>query len=212
MQEITSRESILKKIRQALTEKTTQRFPNVDFEKKIYHSEYESKEEEFAVAFSKVGGQFVYCESELEFLEKVISFAHEKKWKNFYCRESSILEFMDKVEFPYTTNETDFPEELVSITSCEALVSRLGSVIVSSRHGSGRKLFVVPTVHIIIAYASQIVPELKDALLLIRKKYGEQIPSMIAALTGPSRTADIEKTLVSPAHGPREIYVFLIDD
>ena len=34
---------------------------------------------------------------------------------------------------------------------------------------------------------------------------------MIAALTGPSRTADIEKTLVTPAHGPRDIFVFLVD-
>lgn len=35
---------------------------------------------------------------------------------------------------------------------------------------------------------------------------------MIAALTGPSRTADIEKTLVTPAHGPRDIFVFVIHD
>ncbi|TAH41327.1 MAG: hypothetical protein EYC69_08555 [Bacteroidetes bacterium] len=92
------------------------------------------------------------------------------------------------------------------------MVARLGSVIVSSRQGSGRKLFPVPTSHIVIAYSSQLVPEMKDALLLIKNKYSDQIPSMIASLTGPSRTADIEKTLVSPAHGPRDIFVFLIDD
>ena len=72
-------------------------------------------------------------------------------------------------------------------------------------------MFVVPTIHIILAYTSQLVPELKDALQLIKNKYGEQLPSMIAALTGPSRTADIEKTLVTPAHGPRDIFVFLVD-
>ena len=51
----------------------------------------------------------------------------------------------------------------------------------------------------------------QDALTLIKNKYNE-LPSMIAALTGPSRTADIEKTLVTPAHGPRDIFVFVIDD
>jgi L-lactate dehydrogenase complex protein LldG len=101
---------------------------------------------------------------------------------------------------------------MVAVTSCEALVARLGSVLVSSKLGSGRQLFVVPTTHIVLAYTSQIVPELKDALQLIRTKYGDQPPSMIASLTGPSRTADIEKTLVTPAHGPRDIMVFLVDD
>ena len=211
MQELTSRENILKKIRQALIHKTVQRFPAVEWEKNVFTSKNESPEEEFAISFSKNGGQFVFCESELDFLENVVLLAQENKWKHFYCREKAITDFMDKVEFPYTIDDTKFPEGMVAITSCEALISRLGSVIVSSQQGSGRKLFVVPTIHIILAYTSQIVPEIKDALLSIKNKYGDQIPSMIAALTGPSRTADIEKTLVTPAHGPRDIFVFLVD-
>ena len=211
MQEITSRETILKKIRQALIHKTTQRFPAVDWEKNVYNTGNASREEEFANAFTKAGGQFIFCENELDFLENVVMLAQENKWKHFFCREKSITDFMDKVEFPYTTDDKNFPEGMVGITSCEALVSRLGSVIVSSKQGSGRRLFVIPTIHIIMAYTSQIVPELKDALQLIKNKYVDEMPSMIAALTGPSRTADIEKTLVTPAHGPRDIFVFLVD-
>lgn len=211
MQELTSRENILKKIRQALIYKTTQRFPAVEWEKNVYSAGIESPEVEFAKAFTKAGGQFVFCENELDFLENVVILAQENKWKHISCREKTILDFMDKVEFPYTTDDKNFPEGMVGITTCEALVSRLGSVIVSSKQGSGRKLFVVPTIHIILAYTSQIVPEIKDALQLIKNKYGDQIPSLIAALTGPSRTADIEKTLVTPAHGPRDIFVFLVD-
>lgn len=212
MQDTTSREKILKKIRQALIHKTNPRFPTIDWEKNVYASEGDSLEEIFATTFTKVGGQFVFCENEMEFLENVILLAQENKWKQFYCREKKITDFMDQIEFPYTVEENKFPEGMVAITSCEALVARLGSVIISSKLGSGRKLFVVPTVHIIMAYTSQLVPELKDALTLIKSKYNDQIPSMIAALTGPSRTADIEKTLVTPAHGPRDIFVFLIDD
>ncbi len=212
MQDTTSREKILKKIRKSLIHKTTSRFPTIDWEKNVYVSQGDSLEERFAEAFTKVGGQFVFCENEMEFLENVIILAQENKWKQFYCQEKKITDFMDQIEFPYTREDAKFPEGMVAITSCEALVARLGSVIISSKLGSGRKLFVVPTVHIIMAYTSQIVPELKDALLQIKSKYKDHIPSMIAALTGPSRTADIEKTLVSPAHGPRDIFVFLIDD
>ena len=46
----------------------------------------------------------------------------------------------------------------------------------------------------------------------MKKKYPDNYPSMISLITGPSRTADIEKTLVMGAHGPKELYVFLIED
>ncbi len=203
---------MLKKIRQALINKTPPRFPAIDWDKNIYATTDESLEEQFAVAFQAVGGKFVFCENKLEFLEQVMELSKQYEWSRFHVWEKNITDFLDDAEFPYTTDDYDLPEGMVGITSCEALVARLGSVVVSSRQGSGRKLFPVPTSHIVIAYSSQLVPEMKDALLLIKNKYTDQIPSMIAALTGPSRTADIEKTLVSPAHGPRDIFVFLIDD
>lgn len=203
---------MLKKIRQALINKTPPRFPAIDWEKNIYATRDESLEEQFANAFTAVGGKFIFCETELDFLENVLDLAKEYNWSKFHCWEKSLTEFMDTAAFPYTSDDYDLPEGMVGITSCEALVARLGSVVVSSRQGSGRKLFPVPTSHIVMAYTSQLVPEMKDALTLIKNKYTDQIPSMIASLTGPSRTADIEKTLVSPAHGPRDIFVFLIDN
>jgi L-lactate dehydrogenase complex protein LldG len=47
-----------------------------------------------------------------------------------------------------------------------------------------------------------------DALFEPGKKY----PSMVTLATGPSRTADIEKTLVVGVHGPKEVYCFLIEE
>lgn len=212
MQEATSREKVLKKIRKALIHKSPQRFNNLDWDKNVYTGTGEGLEEQFATAFTKLGGHFLFCENELDFLENFIALARENKWKEFHAREKQITDLLDQVEFPYSADGKSFPEGMVSITTCEALVARLGSVIVSSKLGSGRRLFVVPTTHIVKAYTSQIVPELKDALQKIKSKYNDQMPSMIATLTGPSRTADIEKTLVTPAHGPRDIFVFLIDD
>lgn len=203
---------MLKKIRQALINKTPPRFPTIDWDKNIYTSREESSEEQFANAFTAVGGKFIFCETKLEFLENIMELSKEYQWTRFHCWEKQITDFLDETEFPYTKEDSDLPEGMVGITSCEALVARLGSIVVSSKQGSGRRLFPVPTSHIVMAYTSQLVPEMKDALLLIKDKYKDQIPSMIASLTGPSRTADIEKTLVSPAHGPRDIFVFLIED
>jgi L-lactate dehydrogenase complex protein LldG len=212
MQESTTREKILKKIRAALIHHNPQPYPNIDWETDVYVQSNESLEETFAHAFTKIGGQFVFCESELEFLENVIHLATERGWKKFYCYEKHLTELMTDAAFPFTSDEKNFEEGIVGITSCEALVARLGSVVVSSKSESGRKLVVVPTTHIVLAYTSQLVLNMKEALMNIQAKYGEQFPSYIAALTGPSRTADIEKTLVTPAHGPRDIFVFLVDD
>jgi L-lactate dehydrogenase complex protein LldG len=57
-----------------------------------------------------------------------------------------------------------------------------------------------------------LVPETKDALISMREKYDGKLPSMITQISGASRTADIEKTLVMGMHGPKEIYVFFVDD
>ncbi len=80
----------------------------------------------------------------------------------------------------------------------------------SSAQQSGRTTSVYAPVHICIAYTSQLVYDVKDALTLAKNKYAK-LPSLITFATGPSRTADIEKTLVVGVHGPKEVYCFLID-
>ena len=66
-------------------------------------------------------------------------------------------------------------------------------------------------VHIVFAYANQVVADIDDSFNALKKKYGSELPSMISLTTGPSRTADIEKTLVVGVHGPGEIFCFLIN-
>jgi L-lactate dehydrogenase complex protein LldG len=212
MQESTTREKILKKIRAALIHHNPPPYPNIDWDTDVYAKTDEPLEEMFAHSFTKIGGQFVFCENELEFLENIIHLATERGWKKFYCYEERLQKLMKDAEFPFTSEEGKFEEEIVGISSCEALVARLGSVVVSSKSASGRRLVVIPTTHIVLAYTSQVVYTMKEAMMTIQSKYGENFPSYIASLTGPSRTADIEKTLVTPAHGPRDIFVFLVDD
>lgn len=212
MEDSTTREKILKKIRTALREPRSQPFPNIDWDSNVHVISGDSLEETFAREFTAIGGRFIFCENELDFLEQLVQHSVEGGWKKIYCYEEEICSMLENVEFPFTREQDGYLEGMVAITSCEALVARLGSIMVSSRSQSGRKLAVVPTVHVIYAKTSQLVPDVKDALLLIKNKYPDRLPSFIASIAGPSRTADIEKTLVTPAHGPRDIFVFLVDD
>ena len=108
--------------------------------------------------------------------------------------------------------DKDFELAEVGLTLCESLIARNGSIMVTNANAAGRRLSIFPHHHIVIAYTSQLVLDLKDGFKLLKDKYGSQLPSMICNITGPSRTADIEKTLVLGAHGPKELFVFLLED
>lgn len=166
----------------------------------------------FAEALIAVGGSFVYCEDERDMLIKLIGLMQQNEWKQIYTDNPSLKELLELASIEVVDNPVELPGVKVGITVCEALIARLGSVLLSSAVCNGRRTYIHPEVHLVMAYASQVVPDLADAFKLMASRYEEKIPSMMTFVTGPSRTADIEKTLVMGAHGPKELIVFMIDD
>lgn len=102
------------------------------------------------------------------------------------------------------------PKEPVqaTITMAEALVALTGSVLVSASCG-GRGASVIAPVHIVVATADQLVPDLEAAFALMRERNTAFQNSYVCLITGSSRTADIEKILVMGAHGPIRLIVVL---
>jgi L-lactate dehydrogenase complex protein LldG len=212
MEESTSREKILKKVRDALIEKTEAPYPIIDQESSVYQEMTEPLDVTFAEELVRIAGKFVYCESEDEFIGNLKSFILEKDWGVLFCQDALLHRILKAGGIPIEAHTESLLEARIGITRCEYLVARLGTVMVSSRLSPGRKITVFPEIHLVLGYTSQLVPDLKQALAGIKKKYRDNYPSMISLISGPSRTADIEKTLVMGAHGPKELYVFLIDD
>jgi hypothetical protein len=99
----------------------------------------------------------------------------------------------------------------LGVTGCDCLVAQTGSIIVSTLSAGGRALSVLPPTHLVIARRQQIVPDLASAMALLRKRYGKRWPSALSVITGPSRTADIEKILVMGAHGPKRLVLYFAD-
>jgi L-lactate dehydrogenase complex protein LldG len=208
----TSKEKILKKIRKALIHKSLQEIGDVDKESEIFAVSEEPLEIQFAQNFSALNGKFVFCENETEFIENFDFFVKDNKWENIFTLDPSIKELLIRGNIKFSDRKEDLLKTDIGLTLCECLIARTGSVMITSKQSSGRRLPVYANFHIVIAYSSQLVNNVKDGLKLIKEKYQSQMPSMISTISGPSRTADIEKTLVQGAHGPREIFVFLIDD
>jgi L-lactate dehydrogenase complex protein LldG len=207
----TAKEKLLKKVRKALLEKRDNPYPNLEDLPLYANSEEELLEVTFAEELMAVKGEFVFCEDEINLVEHLLTLAEERGWRKIYCWEPALQQLLASYEFPFYETDKDFDQADAGITLCEALIARNGSVLISNANSAGRRLSIYPPIHLVIAYASQLVPDLKDGFKLIKEKYGKDIPSMISNITGPSRTADIEKTLVLGAHGPKELFVFLLD-
>jgi len=213
MDESTSKEKVLKKIRNALITKTDKPYPDIDNDSSVYLDiSNDELDIRFAEEFSKVSGKFIYNENHQELVNNLKILCKENNWTTIFCLENKIKELLTAGGIEYTDQDNDLAEIQVGLTFCEFLIARLGSVMVSAKQASGRRLPAYSPVHIVIAYSSQLVPDIKQALSGMKEKYGNKLPSLISLLTGPSRTADIEKTLVVGVHGPKEIYVLLVDD
>lgn len=208
---ITPKELMLKKIRKALLEKRDNPYPNLE-ETPLYKPNEDELEILFAQELAAVSGNFIFCENGVDFIENLLTLADKYKWRKIYCWEPQLQELLAHYEFPFYKGDRDFEQAEVGITMCEALIARNGSVMVSNANAAGRRLSIYPQQHIVIARTGQLVLDLKDAFQLLKERYGTQLPTMISTITGPSRTADIEKTLVLGAHGPKELFVFMVDD
>lgn len=210
MQETTSKEKMLKKIRKALLEKRDNPYPNLE-ETALYEDYTDHLDLLFAEQLTAVAGNFIFCEDDIQLIENLLLLAEEKGWRKIYCWEPKLQSLLSTYEYPFYSTDTDFLNADVGITTCEALVARNGSILITNGNEAGRRLSIYPHVHIVIAYTSQLVLDLKDGFKILKDKYPEALPTMISNITGPSRTADIEKTLVLGAHGPKELYVFLLE-
>ena len=211
MEESTAKEKVLKRIRNALISRTEMPFPGVDTELPIYPKFRDSLDVVFAQEFTRAGGMYVFCENEKELVSSLSVILEDFPEQELFCQEEAIAEYLVKAGIPFCSSQQDLIGSKIGITGCEALVARLGSLVISSAQTGGRRISIYPDSHIVIGFSTQLVPDLQQALLYIKQKYEPDYPSLMSVITGPSRTADIEKTLVMGAHGPRNLYLFYVD-
>ncbi len=210
---ITTKEKILKKIRLALVQKVPQPFPDEEGNTKaVYAFEHSDLPFLFVTQFKKLGGHFTYCENKSQLYSELNGLITQKKWSKVVCWEQPLLNDLLFGSVSSLSDAKQCEDMDASITLCEKLIARTGTALLTSHQEAGRTLGAYAPAHIIVATTEQIVADIKDAIHYLHQKYNTNLPSMICFTTGPSRTADIEKTLVVGVHGPKEIYVFLLDE
>ena len=205
-----AKENMLKRIREALAHTTPIPFPQSEKNQAIYPALSQEREIEFAEQFTKLQGKFIYCINRQELAFQFASLVRKQDWSPIFCAEERFINLLGEPLSDRLTT-TDLAGCQVSVTGCEYLVARTGSIVLSSAQQQGRTASVYAPIHICIAFVDQMVDDIKDALGAAREKQGTQFPSLLTVAPGPSRTADIEKTLVVGVHRPKEVYLFLVE-
>ena len=96
----------------------------------------------------------------------------------------------------------------VGITSAQLAIAETGTLVLRSESEFSRLTSLVPEVHICILEASQIRAGMSEVL----SEIAATLDPAVTFITGPSRTSDIELTLAIGVHGPRELFVILIEN
>ena len=101
----------------------------------------------------------------------------------------------------------------MGITGADYAIAETGSVIVLPRKGLSRLVSLVPPVHVAVVRPDDLIESLDDLMLFRRLEYhrnGGDMGSYLNFITGPSRTADIEQTIIVGVHGPKEVHLVLL--
>ncbi|CAN1499905.1 LUD domain containing protein [Rhabdaerophilaceae bacterium] len=102
--------------------------------------------------------------------------------------------------------------DLSSVSHAETAVAETGTLGLFSGHQNPTTLNFLPDNHIVVLNSADIVGDLESVFVKIRKKYGKgTMPRTVNFITGPSRSGDIEQTILLGAHGPRALHIVVVE-
>lgn len=99
--------------------------------------------------------------------------------------------------------------DMIGLTGCYCAIGETGTLLLLGAPTTPKATSLLPETHICVVKRSRMVATMEDAFQLMRCEIGEP-PRATFFVSGPSRTADIEQTIVIGAHGPYRVHVILI--
>jgi L-lactate dehydrogenase complex protein LldG len=136
--------------------------------------------------------------------------------------ESILLEHDIAVLFPDlpdagNTGRESFIKEsaasFIGVTSADYCIAETGTLVLKTAPGNERTVSLLPSIHVTVIKLEQVIADFKELYTLLDKDLKdspEGIENGMTFITGPSKTADIEATMVHGAHGPRELYIYVV--
>ena len=100
-------------------------------------------------------------------------------------------------------------DDLVGITGCFCAIAETGTLVVLGGADAPTATTLLPDTHVAVVPADRVVGGMEEAFALIRRER-EALPRAVNLISGPSRTGDIEQTVVVGAHGPFRVHILVV--
>jgi L-lactate dehydrogenase complex protein LldG len=212
MQEITSsRERILKGIRNANLKVDKNKFKDIDHESNIYPSLSDELDIDFAENFTKRGGQFVFCNNENELAANIKALFEKRKLDAFIVKDKSLKQFCSHYGLAFEDEVKENNHNRISLGIADHLIARTGSIRVSGINNNGRELYFGTETLALIAYTNQMKGKIQDSIASIDFKNKEKVSSFYSYISGASRNSGFSIKTENGMYGPKEIILFMLD-
>ena len=206
---MTARDEILKRVKGTPTE-----LPIL----KSRTRQYDNLGEQFAVALKRSKGETYLTDSKQATVEKLGEVLTELDIETIVThREAPLTDLGLQEEFPdlhwFFAGETkDYRTRCtkadLGLTSAEAAFAETGSLVLVSGSDKARMTSLLPPVHLVLLPESRILPSIFEWV----QARPEEFPANLVLVSGPSKTADIEQTLIVGVHGPKRLIVIVYGD
>jgi len=144
-----------------------------------------SKEDPVDVVFAKKlirnNGIFFYCDKKDNLIKTMQALNKKLKTNTIYCTEHRLQNLLEKSNIEY--NDENYTACDAIVSSCEYLIAHHGKIMLSSKQLGSNAIKNLPKEHIVVAYTSQIVKNLNDAMSGINTRYIDNLPSTITTIT-----------------------------
>jgi L-lactate dehydrogenase complex protein LldG len=103
--------------------------------------------------------------------------------------------------------------DLAAVSHAFAAAAETGTLVLTSGPDNPTTLNFLPDVHVVVLDARDVASDFETVMARLREHYGTgTMPRTVNMITGPSRSADIEQTLLLGAHGPRKLHVIVVGE
>lgn len=175
---------------------------------KYYPEEKLPIDEKFTYFFNKNGGKFLYCENMKEILEAFDNILLENDWyeKNVRCFDEKLISRFKGFNLKFEKDH----EAVFFLSPCEALISKNGSILLSSNQIKEKNLKELPSNFIVFATTSQLVESISEGLRIIKNQSTNYIPSNITTIQ--DFETEKEKDFMSYGSSTKNLYLLLLED
>ena len=214
LSERTNKEQILAKVREAVMAKDENKFSDVNMQADTWtpFKEEDGADFTFVERFKENGGIFIYFESKENFIEAMKQYVVENQWEPLCSTSKKIEEVFKDSGIELSRDYKTKRKKTVSITDCECLIAHTGSIMVTDTCAGSRAAYSNADMLLVYASPSQIVASMKDAIHLVKEKYGSNKPSESVIISGASKSTEIDNQLVIGAQGVKQIALFLVEE